>query len=138
MKAVFGLAIICLSAAVSQARVQCTIGSDLNPPVTLFSADLASPQMVVISPDKKSARAVVLSELDTVEKWNAINGWTFITMSLTQQNLAGITAGKIKFGVGEANALPISAMAIGSVAAANQLVSLTLPLQKLSATCVAY
>ena len=139
MKTVLTLTAIMLAATLSQAKTVCNLNSgdpqkDMVFDHVLFSGEITSPKILLVSKDNSSASEVQLSQFTSFEKWKAIDGRTLVTFS--QQNGSyGITVGQIDTSKGDTNALPLNAMAIGPVTQQSPL-NLVVPPKNLSAICV--
>ena len=135
MKNIIAMTVLSLVASVGQANVNCTVTNDQGSQNVLIARDLSSAHLILISRDQKSVREIQLKELDTKEKWLAVDGQTLLSVSEAQPGIVGITAGTVRFAKASTNALPMEAMAIGSVEREKQFLTLMLSQKHLSITC---
>jgi hypothetical protein len=138
MKHLMILATIVFAAQLSQAKTICNVnagsGKDMVYDRTLLSTEATLGKYILISKDKSSASEVQLSQFGSLEKWQAINGLTLITVSEQKNGTYGITAGKVDTAK-TSNILPMTAVALGTVRP-DQFLTLILPQANLSVVCM--
>ncbi len=135
MKYAIALAALIFSVNAAQAKTICNINAgkeDVYDQI-LFSGEVGAGKYFIVNKNKTAAQEVRLEQLNTLEKWQAVDGLIMITFSATPVG-HGITAGQIDVSKGATNMLPLSAMAGGRVTEKSPLF-LTLPSKKLSLTC---
>lgn len=123
---------------ISQAKVLCNVNSgdqkqDMVFDKMLITTDVSAPRYIIVKTGNTSAEEVQLTQFDTLEKWQAINGVTLISLSQQQNGGYGITASTVDVSK-LSNMLPLDAVAIGPVAD-KQFLNLILAKQYLSIVC---
>lgn len=139
MKKVMLLAILVLSASVAQAKVHCSVNASSSNnneyDQSIFTGEVNSSLILLVDLKKKSARPTNFSDLDTLPKWQAVDGQTFVTMSRqNSKDSYGISIGKVDLSK-QGDALPILAMSVGSIGSKEQILALTAPETGLSIVC---
>ncbi len=131
MKFALTLIVLLFTTSLAQARtlggINTSSGDENTFDRTLFSKELTSPITVLVKKGAQSAELVQLDSLDTPAQWNAINGATLVSFSISDDGQCNIGVVRVDMSQTD-NILPLEAMAVGSL--------LTLPTKKLSIVCL--
>lgn len=127
------LAISSMGLAKAQAKTFCSINQGENSLYdrVLFSGEVVSPQTFLVG--ENLAEPVQLSQINTMEKWKAINGKSIVTIVVEQDGVHAMSVAHVDLKQ-KHNVLPTDAMALGGIEE-GRFLSLIAPGRGLSVNC---
>ena len=141
MKNAILVTVMMLAASVAQAKTNCSVSLnsldnkqeyDRN----VYDAEVTKGTYLIVDAARKSAYEVKLEEIDSLGKWNALNGKLLVTFSQLDSGGYGITVSQVDMS-NLNDILPLVAIAGGGVETTKP-VFLTVPKKGISLACYSY